>query len=118
MIDLIRIKGLRIPMRIGVSEAERSEPRPIMIDVEIRTDTSVAGKTDDLADTVDYGRTISQIVEAVADEHVRLLEHLAERIGELILNTPHVESVAVEVSKESPPIEADVDAVTVRIERP
>jgi dihydroneopterin aldolase len=118
MIDLIRIDGLRVPMRIGVKDEERSEPRQIVIDVEIRTDTSLAGKSDDLKDTVDYGRTISQIVDSVAHEHVHLLEHLAERIAELVLNTPLVESVAVEVRKDNPPVEADVDAVTVRIERP
>ena|ERR671915_621949 len=118
MIDLIRISGLRVSMPIGVPDEERSRPRPIVIDVEIRTDTSLAGKSDDLADTVDYGRTISQIVDSVAHEQVRLLEHLAEKIAELVLNTPLVESVAVEVRKENPPVEADVDAVVVRIERP
>lgn len=117
MTDVIRVSGLLVSMRIGVKEEERAQPRPIVIDLDIRTDTRLAGKSDDLADTVDYSRIITRIV-SVARKEVQLLEHLAEEIAELVLNTPLVESVAVEVRKESPPVEADVDAVAVRIERP
>jgi dihydroneopterin aldolase len=116
--DVIRVSGLRVSMRIGVNEEERAQPRPIVIDLEIRADTRLAGKSDDLADTADYSQIISRIVTSVAHEEVRLLEHLAERIADLAVNTPLVESVAVEVRKESPPVEADVDSVSVRIERP
>lgn len=118
MTDVIRISGLRVSTRIGVGEEERAQPRPIVIDVDIRTDTGPAGKSDNLADTVDYSRIAARIEETATRGGVRLLEHLAQEIAELVLNTPSVESVAVEVRKESPPVEADVDAVAVRIERP
>ncbi|MGH2787473.1 MAG: dihydroneopterin aldolase [Actinomycetota bacterium] len=118
MSDLIRIAGLRVMVRIGVSEEERTEPRPVAIDIDVHTDTSRAGKSDDLSDTVDYSAVISSITASVAGREIHLLEHLAAEIAELVLNTAFVERVAVEVSKESPPVEADVDSVAVRIERP
>jgi dihydroneopterin aldolase len=118
MTDLVRIRGLTLKTRIGVSEEERATLRPVVIDVDLHTDTRKAGASDELADTVDYDRAVRTIVELVGSGENKLIERLAEEIAGMLLNTAGVARVAVEVSKADPPIDAEVEAVTVRIERP
>jgi FolB domain-containing protein len=118
MTDLVRIRGLILKTRIGVSEEERATLRTVVIDVDLHTDTRRAGASDDLADTVDYGRAVLDIVELVGSGENKLIERLAEEIAGMLLNTAGVTHVAVEVSKPDPPMDAEVEAVSVRIERP
>ena len=45
--------------RHGVSDEERGGPQLIEVDVELEADLSRAGASDDLAETVDYGRVFA-----------------------------------------------------------
>jgi 7,8-dihydroneopterin aldolase/epimerase/oxygenase len=118
MTDLIRIRGLTLKTRIGVGEEERASPQTVVIDADLFTDTSKAGASDDLADTVDYGAVVEAIADLVQSGEKLLMERLAEEIAQMLLKTAGVGRVAVEVKKADPPIDADVEAVAVRIERP
>jgi dihydroneopterin aldolase len=117
-VDRISIRDLRVDMRIGVTEEERATPRAIVIAVDIMTDLVSAGESDELTDTVDYHAATVAIATMVRSTEAKLLEHVAERIASLVGGLPGVDRVAVEVTKESPPIAEDVQAVSVRIERP
>lgn len=118
MTDLVRIQGLSLKTRIGVSDEERATPQSVLIDVDLYTDASKAGASDDLADTVDYGSVVVAIAELVGSGEKKLIEGLAEEIAQMLLKTAGVGRVAVEVRKADPPIDVDVEAVAVRIERP
>ncbi len=118
MNDAIAIRGLRLKTRIGVSERERSSPQVVVIDVEIQADLGRAGKSDDLAHTIDYSSVVSAIAELVQSSESKLLEHLAEQIAERIRSLEDAGGIVVEVRKQSPPVAYDVDALAVRIERP
>jgi dihydroneopterin aldolase len=117
MTDTIRIHDLRVMTRIGVSEEERAEPRPILINVELRTDVTAAGVSDDLAETINYHEATVAIVDLVNGMEARLIEHIAERIAGLLRDLYGKVGVTVTVAKEAPPIDEDVRAVSVTIER-
>jgi dihydroneopterin aldolase len=117
MSDLIRVRGLRIKARIGVTEEERAEPQTLTIDVELKVDARKAGRSDSLADTVDYSQVVERIERVVSAGETRLLERLAQRIVDEISVILGVEGVAVEVSKKAP-IPHEHDLVAVRLERP
>ncbi len=117
MTDWVSIKGLRVPTRVGVGDEERAAEQVVVVDVAMRADLSRAAASDDLADTIDYGRTVADIAALVRGSETRLLEHLAQRIASAITALELVEEVTVEVAKEDPPILEDVERVSVRMTR-
>jgi dihydroneopterin aldolase len=117
MTDRIHIRDLQVMAHVGVTEDERREEQPLLIDIEIDADLQRAGATDDLSDTIDYGRIALDVAGLVRSTETKLLESLAERIAAHVGAQDGVERVSVEVSKTSPPIDEDVRSVGVRIER-
>lgn len=117
MNDRVVIRDLRVETRIGVTDNERAHPTKLVIDIELVTDLTTAGTTDDVDDTVDYGRAVTAVAELVRSTEARLLEHLAAKIVGLFADWERVRGVTVEVVKELPPITEDVKAVAVKIER-
>jgi dihydroneopterin aldolase len=117
MNDVIRLQDLRVSTRVGVGDIEREHPRGLLINVELRTDTTAAGVSDDLADTINYHEAASVVAEVVRSTEARLLEYIAERIATVLKEKYGKVGVTVTVAKEHPPIEEDIRAVSVTIER-
>jgi dihydroneopterin aldolase len=116
--DRITIRGLRVGTHVGVTAEERATPQVVVLDVDAAVDLESAAASDDLGDTVDYGALTTRISELVQGHESRLLESLAGSVAQLVLGMAGVERVLVRVAKESPPVEEDLDSVSVRIERP
>ena len=95
----IRIKDLRLQTIIGTYEHERHDRQDVVINVAIETDGSLAGQSDDLNDTLNYVVIRDRIVEEVETSQYFLLEKLATRILEIVLDEPKVISATVEVDK-------------------
>ena len=93
--DRILLEAMVFHGRHGTLPAERELGQPFVVDVELRLDLRPAGRSDDLAQTVDYGE-----VHRRAREPVSLTETVAERIAAVILEEhPPVEAVRVKVAK-------------------
>lgn len=115
--DLIKVRGLRVSSHIGATADERARPQGLTIDLDIAADLRAAGVSDDLSDTIDYGRVVREVEEVAQASDRVLLEHLAEEVAARIAQIPGVNGVTVEVAKDAPPIEQEVERVAVRIER-
>jgi dihydroneopterin aldolase len=89
----------------------------LIINVALDTDTRAAGTSDDLADTIDYSTAIRKIADVVQSQEFRLIEHVAEEVADLLLRECEAKTVKVEIIKEMPPVDEDVKAVSVAIER-
>ena len=114
----ILIRGLRVLAHVGVPEAERAQPQPLSIDLALFVDLGAAGRSDDVADTVDYGAVSVAVADAVATEPVALLERLAAVAADAVLDLdPRTTAVTVTVTKLRPPIPRDVEAAAVRLHR-
>lgn len=97
--DQIFIKDLLIRGVIGISESERASPQDILINVTIFTDTSAAGVTDNVEDSVNY-RTVAKKILALTDKISRYtVEALAADVAHLCLGEKEVQSVRVRVEK-------------------
>ena len=119
-VDEITLTGLRVFGRHGVHESERRDGQYFVVDATLYVSTAAAAASDDVADTVHYGEVAEQIAGIVAGEPVNLLEALAQRIADVLLNHRGVRLVAVTVHKPNAPIDlqfADV-SVTIRRARP
>jgi dihydroneopterin aldolase/2-amino-4-hydroxy-6-hydroxymethyldihydropteridine diphosphokinase len=119
MADRIEIRGLKVMGKHGVLEFEKVRLQPFIIDLILEVDTREAGKTDNLEDTVSYSAVVKLVVGVVSGEHCDLIEHLAERIAQAVLQHDDlVQSVDITVRKPHAPVVAHVTDVGVRIVRP
>jgi dihydroneopterin aldolase len=114
-LDKIFISELKVQTKLGVPEWERMTPQTVVLDIEISHDLSKAGKSDAIADTIDYGAIVTRIRETLAEHNFQLVEALAEHVCELIFKEFGVKEITIKVSK--PGILAGVKAVGVKIER-
>lgn len=114
--DRIALTGLTVRGHHGVFDFERRDGQDFVVDVVLELDTAPAARSDDVADTVDYGELATALAEVVAGEPVDLLETLAQRLADVCLGSDRVEAASVTVHKPQAPIPmqfADV-AVTIR----
>ncbi|MBU1488006.1 dihydroneopterin aldolase [bacterium] len=116
--DKIIISGLVFYGHHGVSKEEQELGQKFFIDLEMRCDLVRAGRSDNVADTVDYKEVYQAIRECEKGKNYRLLEALAEDVAKLILDRfPAVEKVMVRVRKPHVPIHGLVDYVACEIIR-
>jgi dihydroneopterin aldolase len=79
---------------------------------------AAAQRSDDLADTVDYGALATLVAQVVGGRSYQLLEALAGRLADALLGTDaRLLSVAVTVRKLRPPLALDVASTGVRVVR-
>ena len=65
MSDQIVLKGVSARGFHGVLEAEKRDGQPFVVDVHLTLDLSRAGRTDDLAATVNYAEVASAVVARI-----------------------------------------------------
>jgi 7,8-dihydroneopterin aldolase/epimerase/oxygenase len=116
-VDTILIEQLEFYAYHGASDEEQFIGHRYAVDVELGIDISQAGRTDALADTVNYGEVAQRILEIGTSRQFRLLEALAATLAEAILSEFPVESVHLRVRKLHPPMPAIAASVGVVIER-
>ena len=115
--DRIVLSGMRFEGRHGATAEEREWPQLIELDVELWLDLSLAGRSDELAATVDYGPVIELCRDIIERRSFRLLEAIAEAAAAAILGATAAEAVVVRVRKPAVPIDADLEFAGVEIRR-
>ena len=95
----ILIDSLRVKTWIGVPDAERIEAQEIEIDLRIRPMRNFAEMQDDISLTVDYAAVCQRVSELARERPRRLIESLAQEIGDMILNEFGATSAEVEIRK-------------------
>ena len=116
--DRIELRGLRVLGTHGVLAEEQARAQPFEIDLDVDVDLRGAGASDRLEDTLDYGTLATMAATIVAGERHALLERVAERIAEALLEDGRVRSVTVTVRKLRPPVPVDLATSAVRVVRP
>lgn len=97
--DLVYVRNLRIDCVIGAFEWERRIRQTVAIDLDLAADAARAASTDRLADTVDYKAITKRLVDVVGKSEFRLVETLAERVAQVVLQEFTVAWVRVRVNK-------------------
>lgn len=115
--DRIRLRDLRVFGYHGALKHEREHGQIFVIDLDVVMDLSMAGTSDRLEDTVDYGELASAVAGVVGGTPWRLIEAVAEQVADRTLDIhPRVEEVWVRVTKPHAPIEQDAE-VSVELTR-
>jgi dihydroneopterin aldolase len=115
---MLELRGLRVTGVHGALPEEQTRAQPFEVDLDVAVDMAVAGRSDDLADTLDYGALVEMVAKVVSGERFQLLERLAERVAEVVLDDARATSVTVAVRKLRPPVPVDMATAGVRITRP
>ncbi|MGI8757224.1 MAG: dihydroneopterin aldolase [Acidimicrobiales bacterium] len=116
--DRVELSGLRVVGICGALPEERQRPQPLEVDLVLEADLAPAGRSDDLADTVDYGTVCDAVAATVAAGSPQLLEHLAEDVAAAVLALDErVSAVTATVRKLRPPVAHALATAGVRIRR-
>lgn len=115
--DRIQIRGLRAFGRHGVYEHEQRDGQRFVVDVTIDCDLSRPERTDDLADTIDYGALAERLAAAVTGTRFDLLEALAGHLAGLVLQERGAVATTVRVAKPDVVLDAETDEVAVEVHR-
>ncbi len=116
--DKIILEDLAFYGYHGALVEENELGQKFFIDLELGCDLEPAGKSDQLAKSVNYAQVYELVKEICQEEQFKLLEALAEEIAGTILEEfARVEEVTVRVEKPEAPIEGIFDHVGVEITR-
>lgn len=112
--DTIIIKDLAVACRVGVPDAERAQPQTLLLTIELQTDFSMAARSDELRDTIDYYAVTQRLLHFGDRREWRLIEKLAADIADCLLAEFHPLQVTVEIKKRILP---ETDYVAVKVTR-
>ena len=106
----ITVRGVELFGRCGVTAEERAQPQRLLVDVSL-VPRDVAGvRTDDLADTLDYGRVVAIARQVVEGGEHRLLERIAALIANRVWDELRPRETRVTVTKPAPPVSVPTEA--------
>lgn len=117
MRDRISLRGLEFFAYHGVMPEEKTLGQRFLIDVDLFKDLDQAGESDQVKDTVNYAEVYQRIRAVVTEERYQLIERLAERIADQVLQEFSCVAVRVEVHKPQAPIPGIFRDVSVEIHR-
>jgi dihydroneopterin aldolase len=113
----ITITGLRVFAHHGVFDFERQNGQDFYIDASIWVDGDKAAFSDDLNHTAHYGDLAKGLVELTKNNPVDLLETLAQRLLDYVLNFGggKVLKAKITVHKPGAPIPYEFEDVSITV---
>jgi 7,8-dihydroneopterin aldolase/epimerase/oxygenase len=115
--DRITLSGIRTFGHHGVLDHERVYGQQFSADVTLFIDLAAVGKSDQLADTIDYGAVASAVAAELTGPPLATIEALADRIAGTCLTDPRCAAVEVTVHKPMAPVSVVLDDISVTIRR-
>ncbi|HXZ24585.1 MAG TPA: dihydroneopterin aldolase [Nitrospiria bacterium] len=116
--DRIRLTDVQFHGHCGCTEAERELGQRLSLDLEVEHSLAEAAAMDDLSRTIDYVKLIETVVQLGSRLRPALLETLAERLADAVLEQFHPQRVTIRMRKVAPPVDAVAGAFEVEITRP
>jgi FolB domain-containing protein len=96
--DRIFVHDFVLPVRIGTYARERDKPQNVRFNVDVSV-LRASHAPEDMRDVFSYDVITDSIRMIVAQEHIALVEMLAERIAAVVLTHPRVARATVRVEK-------------------
>lgn len=97
--DIIFIRDLRVDTIIGINDWERRIRQTLSIELEMGADIHQAAANDAIEDTLDYKAVAKRVTAFVEASQFYLVETLAQRIAELLINEFKLPWIRVSLSK-------------------
>ncbi|EHU9448822.1 bifunctional dihydroneopterin aldolase/7,8-dihydroneopterin epimerase [Vibrio vulnificus] len=114
-LDKVFIEQLEVITTIGVYDWEQQIKQKLVLDIEMAHDNRPAGKSDDVADALDYAQVSEAVLNHIESGRFLLVERVAEEVVELIMTQFSVPWIRIRLAK--PGAVPQARAVGVVIER-
>lgn len=116
--DKIKIKDLEVYCNHGVYKEENVLGQKFLVSATLHTDTRLAGCTDDLTKSIDYGTICHKITQFLKEHTYQLIETAAEQLARfLLMEVKNLEKISLEIKKPWAPVGLPINTVSVEIER-
>ena len=99
LMDKIKLTELTVNTVIGIWDWEKRNPQKVVFDIEMSTDIAKASKSDSIKDALDYKVISKRVKQYALENQFDLIETLADRIAEIILDEFEVSRVKLTISK-------------------
>ena len=97
--DIVFLHGLKIDTVIGIYDWERKIKQSVIFDLDMGFDIAKAASTDHIDDTLDYKAISKRLIDFVGNSEFQLVETLAEKSAELVLNEFPVSWLKLKLNK-------------------
>ena len=116
--DKIKINNLEVFANHGVYEEEKKLGQKFLLSATLFFDARIAGQSDELANSVDYGEICHFMSAYMKENTFNLLEAVAENlVKELLIQYEKIKEIQLEIKKPWAPIGLPLDCVSVEIRR-
>ncbi len=113
--DIVFIKQLKVETTIGAYEWEKTVKQTLLLDLDMAWDNTAPALNDDLTKALDYATVSDRITDWLGQQQIELIETVAERIAQMLLNEFSNKWLRLTVNK--PDAVANAASVGVTIER-
>lgn len=97
--DIIYLYELKVDTIIGIFEWERRVRQTVSLDLEMAADIRKAADSDSIDDTLDYKAVAKAVIQFVEASSFQLVETLAERVAQLVMNEFDVAWLRLRINK-------------------
>lgn len=97
--DIVYIRELEVRTIIGIFDWEREQRQVVSMDLEMASDIKPAAATDSIEQALDYKSVAKRIIDYVENSEFFLVETLAERVADIVLNEFHVPWLKLRLGK-------------------
>ena len=115
--DQVFVEGIKFHGFHGLTKLERQVGVRLSVDVTLELDLERSGRSDRMADTLDYAAVHKKVIDVGLGRSYKLLETFTTSLIDELLETFPAERVTVRVRKETPVLDGIVDAVGVQMSR-
>jgi len=101
----------------GCLAFEQELGNTFIVSISMELDTTKAGKTDELEDTLNY-QLVYDVIRGQMEMPSKLIEHVGQRIMDSLFNGfPKIQVLHVKLSKLNPPLGGKVERVTIELKK-
>lgn len=97
--DIIFLRELRLDARVGIYKREKTITQTVELDLDMALPDDRVFKSGKVADTIDYAVVVERIRAALVEQHYGLVENLAERVAQIVLDDFRSPWVRVSIAK-------------------
>ena len=113
----ITLENMEFHAYHGCLEHEKTLGNTFIVTLTMDLDTTLAGKSDELSDTLNY-QLVYDVVKQEMEIPSKLIEHVGQRIVEKVCSSfIQITTLKLKLSKLNPPLGGKVVAVSIEIEK-
>jgi len=99
VMDIVYIRELEVRTIIGIYDWEREQKQVVSISLEMGANIKLGAENDSIEKALDYKAVAKRLIQFVEGSEFFLIETLAEKIAEIVLNEFNVPWLKLQLGK-------------------